>query len=420
MSSILAIIKRDKWVIFSLLAIFVLFTLLLPDSTPPGRFDRSCWISWANYIDAHGLQNIYKFGVDYLPLFHYFLFVFAKLSGGTEGIIANINYLKLVTLFCDLIGVYYAYLIIRPTFKNIITASFAVLALPLNISFFYNNIIYGQVDGVYTAMTLISLYYGIKKMPIWSFLFMVLAINLKLQAIIFVPIVLLINISNNKQNITLKNVLNWVWPTILVQTIIILPFALVGDLDKAWHAVHTAMGRYERVSMNAYSFWVPFFKNPFTTHDGTGIWGLSYNSYGLLLFVGASALAIWPLFWQVFNYVFKKSRTVTYPLEKVFLIAGIVAIVFFYFNTQMHSRYVHPAVVFLGVYAIYTRRFLPYILFSCCYFFNIEGGAKILKGNIVPYKWLVFQPWFVSFFYGITVIILFVLLYSKPRRSSTI
>lgn len=66
---------------------------------------------------GNGLNNIYKFGVDYLPLYHYLLFFYGKLVGDTAGIVHGINSLKLVTLLFELMGVYYAYLIVKPTFK---------------------------------------------------------------------------------------------------------------------------------------------------------------------------------------------------------------------------------------------------------------------------------------------------------------
>ncbi len=409
-------ISKEKWPILILSVVFSVFTIFLPDTTPPGQFDRNCFISWSNFMLGNGLNNIYKFGVDYLPLYHYLLFFYGKLVGDTAGIVHGINSLKLVTLLFELMGVYYAYLIVKPTFKVKKNALMVFLLIPFNIAFFYDNIIYGQVDGIYTTFAVMSIFYALQKRPALSLICFVVGLNFKLQTIVFFPLIAMLNFPAVFENFTIKKAVQVFLPAIFLQVLIVLPFALSGDLYKVWEVVMTASGKFERLSMGAFNFWALFFEHPFSVHDGLGIWGRSYNVIGLGLFILFSGIFLFPIFFKDFQFLYGVEPSISFSVEKAFLTAGLLVLGLFYFNTQMHSRYIHSAVLMIGIYSIYTRRYLPYILISIAYFLNIEGAAKILKGNILPFKSFLFQPWFVSILFLVLIVLLMYHLFSKHRQ----
>lgn len=413
MTKFISIIKEDKKILLGYLIVFVAFIVFMPDSGP-GKFDRICFVAWANYIQANGLQNIYKFGIDYLPLYQYFLFLYGVFQGNTENIIANINSLKYITLAFDIFSTYLAFRFIRNHYKSNESAFLATLFILLNLAFLYNNIFYGQVDGIYTSMVFVSIYFGLKKKVSLSIIFVVLAINFKLQAIIFLPLIGLLLFPEIWKNLSFKNLMIWLLPAVVLQLLILLPFILSGDLFTLLNVVKSSMGKYPFVTMGAFNFWYWIFEEPNQIFDKQGIFGRSYNRYGLLLFVISLFFAIKPLIKQAL-LALKNQMFTSISKERILLIATITPLVFFYFNTQMHSRYMHPSILFGGIYALYTRRPYAFILLSIAYFLNIESGMKILKNDIVPYEYFFFQPLFVSCVYFIAIILLYYELYKKPK-----
>jgi hypothetical protein len=73
------------------------------------------------------------------------------------------------------------------------------------------------------------------------------------------------------------------------------------------------------------------------------------------------------------------------------LSAAVISLSFFFFNTQMHERYSHPAMIFLFFYAAFSKQFGPYILVSIAYLLNME---RILLYFTVPHHTVIFSPEF--------------------------
>jgi Gpi18-like mannosyltransferase len=397
--------KKYRFILLAYFALFLLGVYFMP-SIGPGRYDIICWTTWSNYIFGNGISNIYKFGIDYLPLYQYFLFIYGQWQGSPEAILRNIDQLKIITLFFDFLAVFYAFRILNEFYKNQWKAFLLSLSILLNIAFFYNNAYYGQVDGVFTAMVFISVYYAIHKKVSVSFLFLVLALNFKLQAIIFVPFIGMLVFTEVWKKISFKNLIIWILPAAIIQILIFLPFILSGDMPALLKVVKSSMGRYPFVSMGAYNIWFWFFDNPFEIIDKNGIFGRSFNKYGLGLFIIAYFTAIWLLVKSNWSLL-KNKELGNVAVDKILCIGALIPLVFFFFNTQMHSRYIHPSILFCGVYAVLSRKLWPYALLSVAYFVNLENSAKIMKGNTQAYDFFLFQPVLISIFYFLAMVLLF-------------
>ncbi len=70
--------------------------------------------------------------------------------------------------------------------------------------------------------------------------------------------------------------------------------------------------------------------------------GITYHYWGLLLFFTASAMALWPLA-KTCYYKWRDREAESPGTELVWITAALIPSIFFYFNTQMHERYIHPA-----------------------------------------------------------------------------
>lgn len=389
---------------------------------PHGGFhsDIRLWKIWSIYGFENGLGNVYGSHSNYLPLYHYILYVFAAVMGSAKAIGDHIYLLKGITLLFHFITGYFFIRFLSKTKVNEANYLFYVLFYLLSISVLYNSLIWGQVDAIMTCFVFVSVYYAYDKKGIYSLLFFTLALNMKLQAIVFFPIITLILVSDLIGNFKFRKLLGWIAYPLLLQTLILLPFILNGKIENVWAVIEGSIGHYPVVSMNAYNFWDLLLPgNLMKTPDSGLFLSISYKNWGLLLFFTLGFIALLPLFKAIKAQLVLK-RSITISLRQVICISALIPLLFFYFNTQMHERYSHPAMVFLILYAVLYKRVWPAILGSIAYVLNLEAVLKFLKLG-ADYKIVVFNRDFISVLFLATILLLFYelinLLRSNARQS---
>ena len=407
MSYILNHIKSNRIAISLFLIIYAFVAVILPKS---GCItDMQSFENWANFIYKNGLGNIYKSDTNYTPLYHYLLFLFGILQGSLDEIHRNINTLKLLTVPFDLLGIYTVYLVLKQKLEDENLAMLISLFLLFNVAYFYNTLIWGQVDGIFSNLFFVALYLASRKQILPSILFAILGLNMKLQGIIFIPFLGLVLLPIMFEKFSLKKMLTWVILPILFQTLILLPFIIQGDIAKVWKVVTVAVGTMPVLSITAFNLWYFI--------GGTGarempdtekFFGITSNAWGLIFFTTAYVVALFPLLQNVYRAFFKKQVN-EISFEKLLIIGAIIPLVFFFFNTQMHERYSHPTLIFVSCYAVLTKRFLPLFLLSIAVFCNMEYALGYLK--LANYNVLIFHPYFVLALFGISMVLLFNSLY---------
>lgn len=387
--------------------LFLAFIILLPKSGHGG--DIWCWMSWAKYIHQHGLGNVYKSGTDYLPLYHYILFFFGKFQGNEELIERYINSLKVITLTFDFIAGAYLIKYLNSRLKDIQQSIYLSLFFFFNMAYFYNTLIWNQVDSIMVCFVFVSFYYALKQNILASSILLLLGINFKLQAIFFLPLIGLLLFPAIVKNY--KKTLLTLFIMIIVQVLIIMPFIVAGDGEKLWGVITNSVGKYPVVSMNAFNFWYWVVPGDLAnTPDNIQFLSITYHNWGLILFLSLSFLALFPLLKGTINILFCKEER---PLsdEKLLLTGALIPFLFFFFNTQMHERYLHPAILFLAVYSLSSGKYFIYILGSLAYLINLE---KVLQyWQLKNYKTGLFDPRFVAVLFLICIIYLFFQLYKK-------
>lgn len=386
-------------------------TSIVSWNIPIKGFDGDCWRDWTIHIYRHGLMLAYHSGADYPPFYLYILYLFGKVWGSEQAIVEHIASLKSVTFMFDFWGLWYVYRWIDKKVDFVLL----LLVSVFNIAYSYNSVIWGQVDGIMSTLVFISIYYAWKQRNILSAVWFVLAVNMKLQAIIFLPVWGLISLYNALDRKNVKPILKQLAIILLVQFILILPFLPDKyERDTLWRAVTTAAGRYPFLSYNAFNLWYFISPDPFHTKDELAFGGISCNNIGHMLFFTVSFIVLWPLLRNVF-LKFKNSNTALLSKEKLWLMCSLVVLSFFYFNTQMHERYCHPAFIFLTAYSFYSRDFIPYVLFSAAYFLNLEGIYRWLE--LPNYDTLIFSPAFIA---GLNGILIMYLMYKLYRREKAV
>lgn len=374
-------------------------------------YDMSCWNMWSRYIFEHGLPNAYDSGTNYMPGFMYVFYVFGLLQGSLSDISTNTYALKAIILLFDIIGVVAVILFIRDQSKTMLIL-FATL---LNVAFMYNTVVWGQVDAIHSFFGFVAVIFALRKKYALSILSLVLALNFKLQAIIFIPPLVLLLLPPLVKNFKFQKFLKGILIVALVQLLILLPFIIAGKIQKVGNVVFSSVGYFPVVSMNAFNFWhLVLDGDLMKTTDSITFAGITYKNWGLFLFCVSSFFAMLPLCIDVFNQIIKK-RTRQLTPGKTFITFSLIPILFFFFNTEMHERYTHPMFLFL-VALVFMRgkHYYLLILASIAYFLNMEYAMKFL--NLNNYKTLIFAPEFVATLYLILILGLFYHLYQRDSQ----
>lgn len=395
---------------------YVPFLLLLIFFTPTTGhgWDTECWTEWAKYHFQHGLSNIYKSWTDYLPLYHYVLYAYAKIQPNIEGVALNIHYLKYITLLFEFMSTILLSRLLFNVFHDRYKALYYSLFYLLNAGIIYNSLVWGQVDGIMSFFVFASVLAAYQKRAFLALLCFVLALNMKLQAIIFLPIVLALIvplIRGSYKKILLA--LGWV---LFIQLLVILPFLWVGDIPKLINVVFGSFGKYPVVSMNAYNIWQFVFDrniNLMQTPDSTLLLGISYKSWGLIFFFIASFGALLHFIQPVWKGLMNKEAA-SYSFRNILISSALIPLVFFFFNTQMHERYSHPAFIFLAAYALMFKRIHLLIIGSFAYFLNLEDILQILRTN--NYNTLIFVARFIAGLYFLLILLLYIDLFNPNLK----
>lgn len=398
------------------IAPYLPFLLLLVFFTPTvgHGWDTECWTAWAQYHYQHGLSNIYKSWTDYLPLYHYVLFAYAKMQPNIEGVALNIHYLKYITLLFEFMSAVLLSRLLFNKFHDRYKSLFLSLFYLLNAGIIYNSLVWGQVDGIMSFFIFASIVAAYYKRIFLALLCFVLALNMKLQAIIFLPVVIALIIPVIQQSFK-KILLATAW-VLVVQFLIILPFLWVGDLPKLLHVVFGSFEKFPVISMNAYNLWVFAFDrsiNLFQTADSITFWGISCKNWGLIFFFIASFGALFHFIQPVWNSVFKKVP-VSFSFCNILISSALIPLVFFFFNTQMHERYSHPAFIFLAAYALLYKRLHLLIIGSFAYFLNLEDVLQVLHTS--NYNTLIFMSRFIAGLYFLLILLLYIDLFNPNLK----
>lgn len=394
-----------------LLGIVLLFfgvVLLTPSFGHP--WDSLCWQNWATKIHDDGIGKVYESGSDYMPLYLYILSFYGDIQGNTEFIVKNSYKLKYFTYFIEVIA---GLLLIRIVYEftgNLIYSLLISLLYYLNFFYFYNSIIWSQVDGIMTFLIFLSFWFAYKKSVLLSGIFLLLAINFKLQAIVFIPLIGLLLLPELVHRTSWIKLLLLVVMLVGIEVLLYLPHYRAGNLDKALAVITDSFSKFPKVSLNAFNFWYWFVSEPATTPDTLEFCGVTYKRIGLILFFVSSFFALLPLFLHTINKIFFPEKQSHYSFQKMLIVGILIGLLFFFMNTEMHERYAHPAIFFAACYALLTRRIFIYIILSIVYFCNLE---RVLSFTAMNHKTLIYTPCFLAIGYFVVIVYYYYLLYRK-------
>ncbi len=360
------------------------------------------WPRWSAYAWENGLSNVYNSDTNYMPFYLHLLYWFGKFQGSRELIYQNSYQLKYCFLVFDFLQ---AILLTHSLKKYLNKNNYVEYLLLFNIAYLYSSAFWGQLDCIPSFFVVLSFIYLFEKRLVWAALCMVLALYVKLQAIIFVPIFVPIFAYYFYLEYSFKLLIKTLLAVFSIQLFLLAPFIWSGSLDKLWSVVTHSVGFFPRVTWNAFNMWHLLLKsNPNEVSDTLIFKGLSYKLWGLLMFFSGSFVGMFPLLRKLVLNFFDKTYFDKKTIALVWLTSATVAVLFFYVNTQMHERYSYPAMILYFGYGFLSNRYLLYFLSSFAYFLNVDAILQAFKIN--PFK-----PEYNALLWGIILLISFYRLY---------
>jgi Gpi18-like mannosyltransferase len=389
--------------------VFALYVLLIPKNFV--GLDGENWKNWSLYIFENGLGKAYNnTDISYPPIYIYGLYIFTLLYDSAENLLSHLYFTRVIALAFDFITI----AILLKYIPAIKKQPIVILFLLLNIAFVYNSLIWWQTDSIHTAFILLAIIMALYHKPALTIMFFVLAINAKLNAIIYAPVILLLLIpvfSTNPFSILSSIIIG-----IATQVILWYPFIQEGNISIWLNGFLQRVDYYHFASMKAYNFWYLFLNdNPRNILDNTIAFNsFSYKNIGAILFVVTTLLALFPLAKKTFQNLKQRVVFSEKDIAFVFLTLGLLTLVFFFFPTRIHERYAHAGVLFFFIHACYSNSFRLYVLYSIAYFINLEKEAQfLLMPNEVDE---ILKPQYVGIIYAIIGISAFRKLYAKQQE----
>jgi Gpi18-like mannosyltransferase len=390
-------------------AIIYVFTLFVLPSFVH-EWDAYCWYSWANQLKEKGLVSAYEAGsqINYLPLYTYVLKLFSYLYA-TDDMQANIYKLKAITWLFDIATILMLCSLVKKESKQWRYFIFGLL----NVGFFYNTIVWNQVDGILTFFVFAAFFFAYHKNTFGSLILFLLALNFKLQAIVFAPVL----VALWWPELTLKNTIRYVFSLVFIQALIILPFLINGNAKNILKVAFGSVDYFQFVSMNAFNIWHLLLNGDLMTMpDNTPVlFGYTYKSIGLGLFSICCLLICVPLYLRIYKARLSK-QAINFDLKWLLLSMALICYTFFFFNTQMHERYIHPVIIFLTALAFLYKQWGVWVLVSLNYAFSLDSICNYFKIN--QNHVFFFYADFMAAIYAIGLVWLFILWYKAlPNRA---
>ena len=360
-------IGRHLVILITLVALAL--TVRLPFLDAPGfAIDINLYVAWSETATNQGLPRLYdREDFNYPPVASY-LFL---LVGHLQRDILNRPFavdstsmlaaLKLPAMVCDLAITVVLYLFLIQRSSRFIAIAGA-LAFALNPAVIYDSMIWGQWDSLVALPLLLTTMCLIVSRPHLAAGFFVTALLIKFQAVVVLPVVLVVIIRRHG----LRGLMMSALAGLLTAFVLLIPVIVTGQVSEIVDIYVGLTSAQPWVSNNAYNLWwlVNWLQSgspTMTLEDGEPLLGpITYKHTALSLY----ALAV--------TGIVAALARARLTAETISLAAAASVIAFFTLAPEMHERYLFPALPIL-ILAFNTRlhRWLLAIL-SLTLFFNLR------------------------------------------------
>jgi len=287
---------------------------------------------WYDFVQTHGHFAAFKYQIsnyiisNYHPPYLYLLILATYLP------IQKIFAIKTISVCFDMVIALFTYLMLRLKYKHSYAPVIGALVTLFAPTIFMNSAAWGQFDAIYIACCLGSLYFLLCKRPVWACIFFGIAISFKLQAIFFLPVLILLLVT---RKLPIKSLI-----LIPVIYLALLTPAFFEGRD-AWSLLtiylREANDRYPHLALDAPTFyqWLP-----------TGALQ-DWKWMGIMLATMMVALI---------SFLALTSRKLITP-DIILKLTLVFSLVIPFLLPEMHERYFYLADVISIIYAFYFPRY---------------------------------------------------------------
>jgi len=381
---------KDRRLWLLLAAALAVRLVLMPLPDPYDADLTTFWRPWMAFAAQNGLAQLYLRGepaVNYPP---FYLALLAGLGALYRLVSPDFAYTPLQSILIKLPGVvadlgvtvliyYAARLTVAEGRKETLPLAAAAL-WAFNPAIIYVSAYWAQVDSIHTFWLLAALLAALGRRWGWSGVLMAVSLLTKLQAIVLLPLLLF---------------LAWRWRGLVrlglggaaTLAVGLLPFAATGALRSVLSVYGGSVGYYPRLTVGAYNLWWSadyvgrkLLGRP-PTNDLRLFGPVTIQWLSLGLFAAYVALVLWALARSI-----RADRPKEETALAVFFAAGMLFFGFFMLPTEIHERYILPALAFLAPVAWRSRGLL-------IAYFVLSGTVLLNVLEVLP-----FAPWLLRLF----------------------
>lgn len=239
-------------------------------------------------------------------------------------------------------------------------------AYAFNPAVLFNTAVWGQCDSVVAFLLLVATWAICSCYFATGFAIATAAVLVKLQAVVVLPALLLATIRLGGASAFFAACSGAGGCALLLA----LPFFTADRVAVLMTTILGASGRYPFISMNAHNvWWVVGGPRSASISDAVRVGSsvLTYRSFGLIM-VGT---AIGAVLWRLWRDLYRAKR---HPFPALVEACALSIVAFYLFPTEMHERYIVPAIVFLAAACIWTPwAWVPYGLCSVGVLASLAG-----------------------------------------------
>ena len=368
---------------------FVIHLLLIPlAGWERDQYWFATWMRTAVGRDAaHVSESTW---CDYPPGYLYVLqavgWLWTALTGApipADGTVTLRFLIKLVPSLTDLLTAWVLYCLARAhPGRARITALVVLAGYAYNPAIIFDSAVWGQADALPCVLLLLAVWaVGTRRFAAGGAVAAV-AVLVKLQAVVVVPPLLMATVFLGG----IEGLFAVVKGAACAALVVLAPFYAAHRMDAVIATILGASGRYPFISMNAHNvWWLVGGAQSMNISDamrvGNGLF--TYRALGTVMFVAATGLVLWRLRRDL--YLTRRE-----PLPAVIEAVALQLLAFSLFPTEMHERYVLPALPFLAALCIWKPRFAW--LYALCSLATLVSLASTLNANfpqpLGPLAWL--------------------------------
>lgn len=410
--------------------------------------DFGTWQGWGRALTKDGFTHFYERNwCDYMPGYLYILRLLSEIQQANSWLSPYILF-KLPANLADLGISILIFIALRPV-SNARIAMISSIVYFFNPAVLSNSTFWGQVDSLHAFPILLAIILCLRKYYILAGLFAAVAFMIKPQSIVLFPIIGFISIVpffNSQNRWEIRNFIpgiKIILTVYLVCIIITLPFIwnkldsffyiFIGPLELVKERFDAAYDQYKFTSLNTFNFWGSF---AMWWNDETIFWGLSYKTWGTVIFATFYSLIFVSLFrfkiflkkiYTDYQYGVFQAATKKIYIDYQFIIFQAVTLILFslfLFVTRAHERHLLPAIVFFTL-IMFRSWIFPYLyaIVSGVYVCNMiysyiqlttsyEGVPDNVESILVPSMSLLYM---IAFF----IVFAHFLLHSNRKKKIT-